>query len=113
MLEPSKPMPSLNRSSSKSSMGIEKCCQIPGKSMNLRSTICTPSFLASFRTSFGVVGIGISLVESERDWAVLNQAAAFGPRRTSHGHAEKSCYEAEIVIHGAGGRQAGVLKTAR
>jgi hypothetical protein len=44
--EPSKPMPSLNSASVKSSTGIEKCCQRPGRSMNLKSTMFTPRSLA-------------------------------------------------------------------
>ena len=46
MLEPSNPRPSSNMSASNLSAGIEKCCQVPGKSTNLKSTICTPSRLA-------------------------------------------------------------------
>ena len=38
--EPSKPRPSWNRSGSKSAMGMVKCCQVPGRSTNLKSTIC-------------------------------------------------------------------------
>ena len=34
---PSKPIPSLNKSSSSVSHGNEKCCHIPGRSINLRS----------------------------------------------------------------------------
>src|ERR1700756_343103 len=51
MLEPSNPMPSSNKSFVKSSTGIEKCCQTPGRSTNLRSTILTPESLANCRTS--------------------------------------------------------------
>ena len=36
------------------STGIVKCCQMPGKSMNFRSTQAAFFSLASFRTSFGV-----------------------------------------------------------
>src|SRR6201981_3730008 len=64
MLEPSNPMPSPNNSSFKSSTGIEKCCQTPGRSTNFRSTILIPVSLASFRTSSGVLGmISDSLAE--------------------------------------------------
>src|SRR5262245_49749951 len=36
-------------------MGIVTCCHTPGKSMNLKSTILAPCFLASSRTSLGVM----------------------------------------------------------
>ena len=38
--EPSKPRPSSNTSGSRSAMGMVKCCQVPGRSTNLKSTIC-------------------------------------------------------------------------
>src|SRR3990172_6811821 len=42
MLEPSNPAPSSKTPSLSSSTGMEKCCIMPGKSVNFRSTICTP-----------------------------------------------------------------------
>src|SRR5215471_8079364 len=55
MEDPSKPMPSLNRSAENSSTGIEKCCHRPGRSVNLKSTILTPRSLAWARTAAGEV----------------------------------------------------------
>src|SRR5689334_21371997 len=54
MDEPSKPRPSAKVSSVSSVAGMEKCCQVPGMSMNLTSTILRPWSLTSFRTSAGV-----------------------------------------------------------
>src|SRR5262245_36515751 len=63
MLDPSKPSPSANMSSSSSPTGIEKCCQRPGRSTNLKSTILTPDSLAKARTSAGEVRVrGLSLI---------------------------------------------------
>ena len=57
--DPSKPMPSTNKPSESSSTGIEKCCQVPGRSTKRRSTIWTPSFFAIASTSLGeVLGAG-------------------------------------------------------
>src|SRR6266550_1506652 len=53
--EPSNPKPSVNVSSSSSFNGIEKCCQVPGRSVNRTSTICTPASLARRITSAGDV----------------------------------------------------------
>ncbi|GBE00619.1 hypothetical protein BMS3Abin08_00037 [bacterium BMS3Abin08] len=53
--EPSKPTPSSKVSSLSSSIGTEKCCQIPGKSMNLKSTITTSFSWANANTSFGIM----------------------------------------------------------
>src|SRR5436190_4589435 len=52
--EPSNPRPSVNVSSSSSLSGIEKCCQVPGRSVNRTSTTCTPASLARRITSAGV-----------------------------------------------------------
>src|SRR5579864_2802951 len=57
MLEPSKPIPSVNRSSERSFTGIEKCCHTPGRSTNRKSTILLPASFAILRTSFGVFGM--------------------------------------------------------
>ncbi len=51
MDDPSRPEPSLNKSSVSSLTGIVKCCHIPGKSTNFRSTIWTLFFLANSNTS--------------------------------------------------------------
>ena len=61
MLEPSKPRPSSNMPASNSSAGIEKCCQVPGKSTNLKSTICTPSRLAWATTERPEGALGAAL----------------------------------------------------
>ena len=58
MLEPSKPRPSSKTSSSSLSTGIVKCCQIPGKSMNRRSTAFTFFSRQRAKTSLGVTMIG-------------------------------------------------------
>src|SRR6266480_1594243 len=54
MLEPSKPIPSSQIPVSSSSIGIEKCCQMPGKSLNFRSTILMLCFWMSSLMLFGV-----------------------------------------------------------
>src|SRR5438034_6201594 len=51
--DPSNPIPSLNSSSVSSLRGMEKCCQVPGRSVNLKSTTCTPASLALRITSAG------------------------------------------------------------
>ena len=38
-------------------IGIVVCCQMPRKSMNLKSTILAPFFSANFRTSAGVMDV--------------------------------------------------------
>src|SRR6476646_8828679 len=95
MDEPSKPMPSVNRSATKSSTGMEKCCQRPGRSMNLKSTIFTPRSLACARTAlgsvlgsaiFGPVAMAIRATLSSRDHnnhslSIRPFAAARGQRR--------------------------------
>src|SRR3989454_10980997 len=52
--EPSKPTPSANTASVSSLSGSEKCCQVPGRSVNRTSTICTPASFALRITSAGV-----------------------------------------------------------
>src|SRR5262245_21492365 len=104
MLEPSKPIPSLNRSSSRSSMGIEKCCQMPGRSMNRRSTICTPLSLASFRTSFGVVGIAIPFFgNGEVCRAAKNLPHGYSRRRASKEKWEEETPTEPKLLSGAHG----------
>src|SRR5215510_6767318 len=55
MLEPSKPRPSSKISSFSSLAEIEKCCQMPGRSMKRRSTIFTPFSRADSTPCFGVM----------------------------------------------------------
>ena len=55
MLDPSKPMPSMNRFSPSSLTGIEKCWAWPGRSTKRRSTMRTPLSRASAMTSATVV----------------------------------------------------------
>src|SRR5947209_14224456 len=57
MLEPSNGTPSENISSFNSRTGTLKCCQDPGRSVNLRSTIFAPFSLANRRTSSGVLSV--------------------------------------------------------
>src|SRR5581483_1554593 len=52
--EPSKPEPSSKSSSLSSLVGIVKCCQMPIRSRNLRSTASTLLSFANFSTSLGV-----------------------------------------------------------
>src|SRR3989304_1457591 len=56
MLEPSKPSPSSNTSSSSLSTGIVKCCHNPGKSINRKSTAFTSFSRHNAKTSLGVTG---------------------------------------------------------
>src|SRR5580765_2036036 len=53
--EPSNPDPSLNTPSVSSSTGIEKCCQVPSRSTNFKSTICTLCFFANSTASRGFI----------------------------------------------------------
>src|SRR3989475_4252404 len=55
--EPSNPKPSVNVSSASSFNGIEKCCQVPGRSVNRTSTICRPASFARRITSAGDVPV--------------------------------------------------------
>src|SRR5690242_4508155 len=54
MEDPSNPIPSLNSSSVSSFNGIEKCCHVPGRSVNRRSTTWTPASFALRIASRGV-----------------------------------------------------------
>src|SRR6266550_4411312 len=51
--EPSRPKPSSNDSSLSCEMVTVVCCQMPGRSMNFRSTSLAPFFSAYLRTSLG------------------------------------------------------------
>ena len=52
--EPSSPEPSSKSSSPSSLVGMVKCCQVPSRSQNLRSTASTLLSLANLSTSLGV-----------------------------------------------------------
>src|SRR5438105_1081579 len=54
MLEPSKPRPSVKMSSLYSVKVVVKCCQEPGRSVNLKSTSFTSRSLIILETSEGV-----------------------------------------------------------
>src|SRR6266404_3744504 len=54
MLEPSKPRPSVKMSSLYSVSVVVKCCQVPGRSVNLKSTSFTSRSLIILETSDGV-----------------------------------------------------------
>src|SRR3989304_4051769 len=56
ILEPSKPKPSSNASSSSSCGGALKCCHVPRKSRNLKSTTSIFFSFISFNTSPTVCG---------------------------------------------------------
>src|SRR5215831_16491740 len=64
ILDPSKPMPSAKRLSSRTRTGELKCCQVPGTSVNLKSTIRTPFSWANRITSSGVIVMRRSLFVS-------------------------------------------------
>src|SRR4029078_11557085 len=53
--DPSKPKPSSKQDSVSRWAGTVVCCQIPGKSMNFRSTNFTSFFLANSTTSLGFI----------------------------------------------------------
>src|SRR5256885_15596598 len=59
MLEPSKPRPSLKISSLYSVSVVVKCCQVPGKSQNLKSINFTSLSLIILLTSDGVLSFDI------------------------------------------------------
>ncbi len=56
--EPSKPIPLSNISSSRRATGTVVCCQMPGRSMNLKSTYLHALSLANWMTSFGFMRAG-------------------------------------------------------
>src|SRR5215468_9744330 len=59
--EPSKPRPSSKTDSLIWSIGNVQCCQVPSRSMNLMSTICTRFSLANPSTSRGFMRFGCLL----------------------------------------------------
>src|SRR5687768_15511883 len=58
MLEPSNPRPSSKTPSSSLPTGIVKCCHVPKRSQNRRSTALTSFSRQKARTSRGVMGEG-------------------------------------------------------
>src|SRR6185369_10697339 len=54
--EPSRPEPSSKSSSFSSLVGMVKCCQVPSRSQNFKSTASALFSLANLSTSFGVCG---------------------------------------------------------
>src|SRR5205814_3766242 len=54
ILEPSKPRPSVKISSLYSVSVVVKCCQVPGRSVNLKSTSFTSRSLIILETSEGI-----------------------------------------------------------
>src|SRR5947208_15943115 len=63
MLGPSKPSTSVKRSSLYSVSVVVECCQVPGRSVNLKSTSFTPWSLMILLTSDGVLSLAICFVE--------------------------------------------------
>src|SRR5947209_1279044 len=63
MLEPSKPSPSVKISSLCSLSVVVKCCHVPGRSVNLKSTSFTSLSLIILLTSDGVLSLAIILIE--------------------------------------------------
>src|SRR5262249_47275348 len=69
MLEPSKPSPSVKISSLYSVSVVVKCCQAPGRSVNLKSTSLTSWSFIILLTSDGVLFLGILLgLDRAGDW---------------------------------------------
>src|SRR5204862_4443684 len=77
MLDPSKPSPSVKMSSLYSLSVVVKCCQVPGRSVNLKSTSFTSWSLIIFETSEAVflsLAIGMRLrVEVEKQHRRLDR----------------------------------------
>src|SRR4029077_12245353 len=63
MLDPSKPSPSVKISSLYSVSVVVKCCQVPGRSVNLKSTSFTSWSLIILETSDGVFLLDMMCVE--------------------------------------------------
>src|SRR5207249_11504321 len=79
MDEPSNPDPSLNVPSFSSSTGIVKCCHVPSRSTNLRSTTCTLCFFVNSNTSWEVIP---SLLSGP--FMMMNTTTALQVRLLSH-----------------------------
>ena len=84
-------MPSLKRSSVSSFNGIEKCCQVPGRSVNLKSTTCTPASFA-FRTTSAGEALAAELIrrqygmpyERVRHWTLVGTGTAIAERLSDY-----------------------------
>ena len=74
--EPSKPSPSRIIASSSVAAGMEKCCQVPGRSQNLTST--TRMFFWRMRSS----SLPTSLVWGTRFWALVRAMVAMAFSRS-------------------------------
>src|SRR3977135_2128271 len=65
MREPSNPRPSVKMSSLYSVSVVVKCCQVPGRSVNLKSTSFTSRSLIILETSDGVfLSLAMGFVEA-------------------------------------------------
>src|SRR6185503_6777859 len=60
--DPSNPKPSSKHASLNRLAGTVVCCQMPGKSMNFRSTNLTSFFLANSTTSLGFIRLLLALL---------------------------------------------------
>src|SRR5438045_2468625 len=81
MLEPSKPSPSVKISSLYSVRVVVKCCQEPGRSVNLKSTSFTSWSLIILLTSDGVLSLSLAMV---KDSGFGFQWSGERSRRCSH-----------------------------
>src|SRR5712691_4385763 len=96
MLEPSNPIPSVKMSSLYSVRVVVKCCQVPGKSVNLKSINFTSLSLIILLTSDGVFSLAIiskdeglrSRVEKRKIVNSLN-------------HSFAKCFAAELAADGS------------
>src|SRR6185295_749035 len=68
ILEPSKPRPSVKISSLYSVSVVVKCCQEPGRSVNLKSTSFTSWSLIILLTSDGVFSLAMDVVQELKQW---------------------------------------------
>src|SRR5437762_8978070 len=94
--EPSNPRPSVKVSSSSCFSGIEKCCQVPGRSVKRTSTTCTPASFARRMTSAGegaavdfapatAVGSNVAVIERGLLPETVKRFASGGPYRKVDG----------------------------
>src|SRR6266571_4902055 len=83
--EPSKPSPTEKTLSVSSFNGIEKCCQVPGRSVNFTSTTCTPASLARRITSAadGAAAAFAPVVTVGSNVAVIRSVSSLGGGRRS------------------------------
>src|SRR6187397_2377921 len=68
MLEPSNPSPSVKISSLYSVSVVVKCCQEPGRSVNLKSTSFTSWSLIILLTSDAVFSLAMDVVQELKQW---------------------------------------------